>query len=257
MTWNEDSGTVSRAFDDWKWNDRENRAFLRLSAQWSGRAYQQAWDEAEEPFAQRFDPDRHYGDEHLEIFEDAVGGLWPHSYDWITEASVVKNAVTAYEVYLEKALQEAIGSSLTIEGKKYIIKVATPPRFESPGWKTLVTAHKALGGEVENDEVKWARDLRHTLTHQNGVLRSEAALARFRDPDVECDQEETGRAYVGGKVPLGVPRVLKILDSLAAVIRAADAPVWALCWSPEERRTRWKVVMTKLYEQKCISIEPV
>ncbi|MFF3877424.1 hypothetical protein [Streptomyces sp. NPDC001978] len=53
MTWNEDSGTVSRAFDDWKWNDRENRAFLRLSAQWLDKAYQQTWEEAEESFAAR------------------------------------------------------------------------------------------------------------------------------------------------------------------------------------------------------------
>ncbi len=256
MTWNEDSGTVSRAFDDWKWNDRENRAFLRLSSQWSDKAYQQTWNEAEESFAARFDPDRHYGDEHLDIFEDAVDGLWPHSYTWITEASVVKNAVTAFEVYLEKALQEALGSSLTMDGKKHTIKLASPPKFESPGWKTLVTAHKILGTEVETDEVTWARELRHLLTHQNGELRSEDALARFRDLDAERSQGETDRAHIGGKVPLGTPRVLKILDSLAAVIRMADAPAWAMCWSLTGRE-RWSEVMTELYIQKCIVVEPV
>jgi len=256
MTWNEASGTVSQAFDDWKWNDRENRAFLRLSAQWSDNAYQQTWDEAEESFAARFDPDRHYADEHLDLFEDAVDGLWPHSYAWIAEASVVKNAVTAFVVYLEKALQEALGSSLTLEGNKHTIRLTTPPKFESPGWKTLVTAHKVLGAEVETDEVKWARDLRHLLTHQNGELRSEDALARFRDLDAERDQDEINRARIGGKVPLGVPRVQKILDSLAAVIRMADAPAWAMCWSPTGRE-RWPEVMTKLYEQKCIVVEPV
>ncbi|MCX4564760.1 MULTISPECIES: hypothetical protein [Streptomyces] len=256
MTWNEDSGTVSRAFDDWKWNDRENRAFLRLSSQWSDKAYQQTWNEAEESFAARFDPDRHYGDEHLDIFEDAVDGLWPHSYAWITEASVVKNAVTAFEVYLEKALQEALGSSLAMDGKKHTIKLASPPKFESPGWKTLVTAHKILGTEVETDEVTWARELRHLLTHQNGELRSKDALARFRDLDAERGQGETDRAHIGGKVPLGAPRVLKILDSLAAVIRMADAPAWAMCWSLTGRE-RWSEVMTELYMQKCIVVEPV
>lgn len=247
---------MSLAFDDWKWNDRENRAFLRLSAQWSDKAYQQTWDEAEESFAARFDPDRHYGDEHLDVFEDAVDGLWPHSYAWITEASVVKNAVTAFEVYLEKALQEALGSSLTLDGKKRTVKLAAPPKFESPGWKTLVTAHKVLGAEVETEEVKWARDLRHLLTHQNGELRSEDALARFRDLDAERAQDEIHRAQTGGKVPLGVPRVLKILDSLAAVIRTADAPAWAMRWSSTGRE-RWAEVMTKLYEQKCIVVEPI
>ncbi|MER7901102.1 hypothetical protein ABTX62_34820 [Streptomyces sp. NPDC096046] len=174
MTWNEASGTVSRAFDDWKWNDRENRAFLRLSTQWSDQAYQQTWNEAEESFAARFDPDRHYGDEHLDIFEDAVDGLWPHSYAWITEASVVKNAVTAFEVYLEKALREALGSALSLDGKQHTIKLATPPKFESPGWKTLVTSHKVLGTDVETGEVSWARDLRHLLTHQTAYCAPRA-----------------------------------------------------------------------------------
>jgi hypothetical protein len=256
MTWNEDSGTVSRAFDDWKWNDRENRAFLRLSAQWSDKAYQQTWDEAEESFAARFDPDRHYGDEHLDIFEDAVDGLWPHSYAWITESSVVKNAVTAFEVYLEKALQEALGSSLTLGGKEHSIKLAAPPKFESPGWKTLVTAHKVLGTDVETAEVTWARDLRHLLTHQNGVLRSEDALTRFRDLDAERDEDESSRAHIGGKVHLGAPRVLKILDSLAEVIRTADAPAWAMCWSPTSRQD-WAEAVSKLHQQKCIVVEPI
>ncbi|MFF7764290.1 hypothetical protein [Streptomyces griseorubiginosus] len=256
MTWNEDSGTVSRAFDDWKWNDRENRAFLRLSAQWSDKAYQQTWDEAQESFAARFDPDRHYGDEHVDMFDDAVDGLWPTAYTWITEASVVKNAVTAFEVYLEKALHEALGSSFVKDGTKYTIKLAAPPRFESPGWKTLVTAHKVLGTNVETDEVTWARELRHLLTHQNGELRSEDALQRFRDRDAERDQDQIIRAHIGGKVPLGAVRVLKILDSLATVIRAADEPAWAMCWS-RPGRERWGEAMANLYRQKCIVIEPV
>ncbi|MFG2961604.1 hypothetical protein ACGF5O_48830 [Streptomyces sp. NPDC048291] len=255
MTWNERVGMVSRAFEDWKWNDRENRAFLRLSAQWSGKAYQQTWDEAEESFASRFDPYRHYGDEHLDIFEDAVDGLWPDAYAWITESSVVKNAVTAFEVYLEKAVEEAFGSSLTMDGKKYNINLATPRNFESPGWKTLVTAHKVLGTEVATDEVMWARDLRHLLTHQNGVLRSEDAVKRFRDLDAERDQDESSWSRTGSKIPLGTPRVLKILDSLAEVIRTADAPAWAMCWSPSGRQN-WAEAMTQLYQQKCIVIEP-
>lgn len=256
MTWNEDSGTVSRTFDDWKASDRDNRAFLRLSTQWSSEAYQQTWHEAEKSFEERFDPDRHYGDEHVGMFHDAVDGLWPNDYAWITEASVVKSAVTAFEVYLEKALEEAVGRTFTKDGTTHTVKLATPPRFESPGWKTLVSAHKVLGTVVETDDVAWARALRHLLTHQNGELRTEDALARFRDADAERGQDAIDRAYVGGKVRLGVPRVVKILDSLAAVIRTADAPVWALCWS-RPGRERWGDVMTALYQQKCIVIESV
>ncbi|WP_210590859.1 hypothetical protein [Streptomyces sp. GESEQ-35] len=102
----------------------------------------------------------------------------------------------------------------------------------------------------------WARELRHLLTHQNGELRTERALAKFRDPDAELDQDEIDRADVGGKVRLGAPRVVKILDSLAAVVRTADAPVWALCWG-RSGRAHWPETVTKLHEQKCIVIEPV
>ncbi|WP_210590857.1 hypothetical protein [Streptomyces sp. GESEQ-35] len=133
MAWNEDSGTVSRAFDDWKWSDRENRAFLRLSDQWSTEAYQQTWQQAGKSLAERFDPDRHYGDEHVDMFHDAVDGLWPNDYAWITDASVIKNAVTAFEVYLEKALHEVLGSTLTIDGQQHTVRLAAPPKFESPG----------------------------------------------------------------------------------------------------------------------------
>ncbi|MGW6925198.1 hypothetical protein ACWGA9_28685 [Streptomyces sp. NPDC054950] len=255
MTWNEDSGTVSRAFDDWKWNDRENRAFLRLSAQWSDNAYRQTWDDAQESFAARFDPDRHYGDEHVDMFDDAVDGLWPTAYAWITEASVVKNAVTAFEVYLEKALQEAVGKTISPDGQKHTVRLVTPQHLESPTWATLVTAHKILGTTVNTDEVKWARELRHLLTHQNGELRTEDALTQFRDLDAERDKDEIDRAYVGGKVSLGVARVLKILDSLAEVTRAADAPVWALCWG-RTGHPHWGETVTKLHQQKCVVIEP-
>lgn len=82
-----------------------------------------------------------------------------------------------------------------------------------------------------------------------------ALLTQFRDADAERDKDEIDRAYVGGKVPLGVPRVLMILDSLAAVIRTTDAPVWALCWS-RTGREGWPEAVTKLYQQKYIVIEP-
>ncbi|MEU1503206.1 hypothetical protein, partial [Streptomyces sp. NPDC005732] len=98
-------------------------------------------------------------------------------------------------------------------------------------------------------------ELRHLLTHQNGVLRSPDAVERFRDADAERDQDEISWARIGGKVPLGTPRVLKILDSLAAVIRTADVPAWAMCWSRLGRED-WAEVMTKLHQQKCIVVEP-
>jgi hypothetical protein len=127
VTWNEAGGTVSRAFADWRRADEENRTFLRLSAKWSAEAYDQEWRHAEEAFTKAFDPDRHYGDEHVSLFEDAVDGLWPDAYGWMVEAAVLKNGVTAYDVYLEKALQEIVNIySVTIDGQKGSLRLSTP-----------------------------------------------------------------------------------------------------------------------------------
>jgi hypothetical protein len=256
MRWNEADGQVSRAFEDWKWSDRENRAFLRLSAQWSSAAYKQAWTEAQEDLAARFDPDRHYGDEYVDLFDHAVDGLWPTDYSWITEASVLKNGVTAFEVYLEKSLQEVLTQyTVTIDDRPHKIRLEVPGKFESPGWKTLVKGHAALGSTIESDEVVFIRDLRHLLTHQHGELRTESSLEKFRDRDAEQGKSESERANVGGRVWLGAPRVVKILDCLAAVIRQADVKVWSLRGDARRKEDGRKAI-AELHRQKCLSYEP-
>ncbi|WP_329028201.1 hypothetical protein [Streptomyces sp. NBC_00690] len=127
MTWNEVGGTVSQAFNAWRHTDAENLAYLRLSAEWSSAAYDRTCKEAEESANAVFDPDRHYGDEHADMFDDAVDGLWPSSYAWMTEASVLKAGVTAFEVYLEQALQEVLDQyQVTVDGQR----AQAPPGHE-------------------------------------------------------------------------------------------------------------------------------
>ncbi|MGW1521667.1 hypothetical protein [Streptomyces sp. NPDC002287] len=185
MTWNEGHGAVSRAFDDWRRADAENRAFLRLTASWSQAAYEREWAQAEESLSSVFDPELHSGDEHVDMFHDAVGGLWPDSYQWIVEATVLRNGVTAFEVYLEKALREVVERwEVTLEGEKqpHQVRLFTPKGFTSPGWGTLTKGHKALGSAVETAEVEWARDLRHLLTHQNGGTEDRRGTAEVPGP---------------------------------------------------------------------------
>ncbi|MFE6066681.1 hypothetical protein [Streptomyces sp. NPDC056525] len=149
MTWNEGAGTVSRTFDSWKGSDEQNRAFLKLSTQWSADAYDQTWKQAEAALNEVFDPDRHYGDEHVDIFDDAVDGLWPHDYHWLAEAAVLKNAVSSFEVYLEKGLQEILQPwRLTEDGQphRFVLKTGG---YESPTWGTLVRAYTLLDQAAE------------------------------------------------------------------------------------------------------------
>ncbi|MFH9821492.1 hypothetical protein [Streptomyces sp. NPDC017230] len=253
MSWNEAHGTVSRAFDDWRQVDAENRAFLKLTSEWSAEAYERKWKQAEEALSDVFDPEVHYGDEHVDMFDDAVGGLWPFSHQWMVEASVLKNGVTAFEVYLEKAAQEVIeGWRVTIkEGQgTHRLRLKTPKGFTSPGWKTLVAAHAVLGSTVDTLDVEWARDLRHLLTHQNGELRDEEALKKFRDADAEADAEALHHAHVGGRVHLGVERVIGVLDKLASVVRHADVAVHTYVWGEKRRQ----VPLNELYTAKCLDL---
>ncbi|MEU3299761.1 hypothetical protein ABZ729_08055 [Streptomyces sp. NPDC006678] len=253
MTWNEAGGRVSRAFEDWRRADAENRAFLRLSAEWSEAAYEREWKQAEESLNRVFDPDRHYGDEHVDMFDAAVGGLWPSSYQWMVEASVLKNGVTAFEVYLEKGLQEVLETwRVTIGGQRGSLRLKTKG-FTSPGWMTLVDAHSILGNTVKTAAVESARELRHLLTHQNGELRTEEALAKFRDEVAEKDQEEYDRTYVGGRVRLGAARVVDTLDAMGTVVRDADVAV--LTHGPWGSK-RDQIPLDELYEAKCLEFIP-
>ncbi|MBZ9593560.1 hypothetical protein K7B06_00370 [Streptomyces erythrochromogenes] len=253
MTWDEAHGTVSRAFDDWRKTDAENRASLKLTAQWSAEAYERQWKQAEDALSEVFDPEIHDGDEHVDMFHDAVGGLWPFSHQWMVEASVLKNGVTAFEVYLEKAAQEVIeGWSVTVDGKPgpHLLRLKTPKGFTSPGWKTLVTAHTVLGSAVETPDVEWARDLRHLLTHQNGELRDDEAVEKFRDADAEDTADFPHDAHVGGRVHLGVERVVGVLDNLASVVRHADVAVHAYVWGAK----RHTVPLEELHAAKCLDL---
>jgi hypothetical protein len=253
VTWNEAGGTVSRAFADWRRADDENHAFLALSSKWSTKAYEKEWRNAEEEFSRVFDPERHYGDEHVGLFEEAVGGLWPDAYGWMVEAAALKNGVTAFEVYLERAIEEVVSSwSVTIGGQKFMPRMIAPKGLESPSWPTLVRAHSILGSTVNTTQVCWARDLRHLLTHQNGELRTEEALEKFRDESSESSADLVDRTYVGGKVRLGGPRVLTALDQLADVICRSDAYVWDYTWGDR----CGDVPLEKLYEEKCLTFVP-
>jgi hypothetical protein len=251
VTWNESNGTVSRAFDEWRLTERSVRAFLRLSAAWSEVGYAKSWAQAEESLAEVFDPDRHYGDEHVDMFHDSVDGLWPTDYTWMLEAAALKDGVTAFEVYLEKALQEVLKRPrFEVDGQRVRLRLKTAKHQESPGWRVLAKAHSVLGTSVDGDVVREIRALRHLLTHQSGELRTEELRVRFRDEAVEGDLSEFERSYVGGRVHLGEARVLRCLDALGEVTRRADPAIWGIEWA------QGTLPAAALLEEDCVELVP-
>ncbi len=225
MGWNEDGGAVSGAFNEWSFVDQDIRAFLSLSTRWATRLYDETWKQAEGEFSAIFDPDRHTGDEHVGLFASEVEGLWPNDYAWMLRAAVVRDAVTAFEVYLEKGLDEAFNR----RGLAITRKEGRP----SPPWRVLVKGHKVLGNDVDTGRIKQIRYLRHLLSHQRGELRTEKMRVRFAQHHLlaaSLDPQLEDGEYLGSKVQLAEATVEGVLDGLAAGVREADKRVWAIAW---------------------------
>ena len=131
--WSEKEGKVSQAFNDWFFVEADQRAFLRLGLEFSRESYARFWKQAgEEPW---YDD----GPDQLESFEDRVHGLHEADFEWMHLAGVLREAVTGYEVYLEKAREEVLDH----QGRRTEI----PGR--SPHWGVLVDFFARIGAEVE------------------------------------------------------------------------------------------------------------
>jgi hypothetical protein len=256
--WNEKGGTVSRSFDQWLLVDSEIKAFHRFSLLWSEQAYTELWEKAQEDFNEVFDPDRHYGDEHVGYFEDSVGGLWPDRFQWMIHAATIKDAVTAFEVYLEKSAQEVLARprAQLASGERVRFVLPTASGQESPTWRVLSGFHQFIGNDVSTERICEIRRFRHFLTHQRGEFRSEESLRLFAggsDGEMETDAEPG--PYVGGDVPLTEDRVLRILADLASVVRGADPRVWAIAWGRGDDSlsiSQLRELLDKKYVKACL-----
>lgn len=200
--WDEGAGRVSRAFNDWFLVDGDQRAFLKLGLIFAAEAYGRIWDEASrEPG----DPD---GPELIDVFEDRVDGLHQHDYEWMHLSGVLRDAVTGFEVYLEKAREEILWR----RGEP--IKI--PER--SPWWRELENFYKGIGVDVNANGVKRVRDLRHFLAHRRGELRTQGQRAKFA-PEAE------GLGPINAE--LSESQVSADMGVLGAAVRRVDAVVYS------------------------------
>lgn len=231
MVWNEERGSVTRAFDDWKGTDSEIRAFMSLSLRWIQSGYDTTWELARQEFERDFDPDRDDPDGFLDVFDRKVSGLSAKDYFWMLRSGALRDGVTAFEVYAEKSIEELLSwfSFTHSDGASYRLHPVVARSQVSPGWATLRDIHAALGNDLETDEIKYLRGLRHLLTHQRGELRTEEQRLRFLS-ESDPDDWLVGDAYVGGTVPIAHQRVVEMMDQIASVVRSADHLVWTHTW---------------------------
>lgn len=210
MSWNESTRAVTRAFDNWLLVNQDISAFLNVGLRFVRKGYQDTWDEVgSRPAGEN--------DEWPDAFEAEVGLLWPHEFEWMFLAAVVKDAVTAFEVYLEAAADEVLEHhGLTFRRKK---------RNRSLSWDTLKGFCEAyLGIRFDDTQVKRIRDLRHLLTHRRGELRTEEERKRFGDrPD----------GWTAFEAVLTEESTTSIIKELATVVRQIDREAYRFSWGGE------------------------
>ena len=233
-SWNERSGSVSEEFEEWKAVDSDIRAFLRLTHRWSQSQYDLEWKNAEEEFSERFNPDRHDPDGNVDLFHQKVGGLWHEDYAWMVNAAALRDSVTAFEVYLEKSL-------LTVLKRFTWVGEGEPPQrlqfrkqmnFDSPSWNSLVQVYAQLGPEIDTEEVKYVRSLRHLLAHQRGELRTDEKRKKFSAEISAADKDH----FFGPArdIPLNADRVLEMMDTLGSKVRETDPAPWAYVYGGDQ-----------------------
>ena len=102
MEWLNNPKACTRAFDEWRLVDRDIRAYLRFGLKIVDHAYDEIWNEAAN------EPSSGEGPELPDVFHKRVDGIWSHDFQWMFLSGGLKDAVTAYEVYMEKAMEEIL-----------------------------------------------------------------------------------------------------------------------------------------------------
>ena len=127
-------------------------------------------------------------------------------------AGVLRDAVTTFEVYLEKAREEVLAH----QGQPIGVAARTPT------WWEFKDFFAQLGVTIETAKVKEVRHLRHFLTHRRGELRTEDLRHEF--------QATHSDVIPPWMVELTKERVLQAMDVLAQAVRQIDPAVYQYSW---------------------------
>lgn len=199
--WDESTGTVSRGFDEWKLTEADIRLFLVLTLELSRSHFDEVWNRI------AASPARGNGEEMRELFDREVG-INTVEYEWMALSAALKDAVTAFEVYVETARAEVLRAH------------GTPPDLEeSLSWKRHLQPFltKTLGVAIPQAVVD-VICLRQILTHARGDLRT------------EDDRRKYASGITWRFAELTEADVIRSLDELTTFVRNVDREVWAHSW---------------------------
>lgn len=201
---------TSRAYFGWNSHLKAVYSYFEFTSATCGAAYQSTWERAgRECVGTEFDQ--------YQVFEMLTVEPLPVDHSWMLRASVIKDAVSGFDVYVEKAVNEAYR------------KLDKPQLPGNVCWPKVVKAYDRLAADhtpaglaapvVETDDVCYVRDLRHVLTHRQGRLRTEGDRAKL---SAVAGRDEFERVHLSDEV------VRDAAAALDAAARRLDPLVWHL-----------------------------
>ena len=204
---NSDSrGTVTQACDEWLLVSNDQRAYLHLTLSRMRQVFEAEWEDVMNTPPTDDSTDPYY------VFYNRVG-MSPSDWEWMTLAAMVRDAVSAYEVYVVNAYQEVQRTH------GHEVTSSTPaPRF----WLAREGA-EILGLDVRPPAVHDVFELRNVLTHQRGELRTEDDRKRHGGED----------DLLSDTAHLTEDKVIAALDVLAAAVNDLDPIMWAYTWGQQ------------------------
>jgi hypothetical protein len=203
------TGTVTRAWDQWFFVDQDLRAWMDITLTTVHDRYEAEWDNVmHAPGDPDADPDP------LDLLMARIGPLLPGDHEWITFSAVVREAVTAYEIYVTDGFDEL----LLRHGKQRKRNERTPP------WHDLRDSYAIVNLDPKPCGVDEVIQLRNLLTHRRGELRTEYDRRRFADNE---------RVWGNRIAHLTRDNVVEYLDRLGASTREIDPVLWAYSWGTE------------------------
>jgi hypothetical protein len=224
MPWQSNWKACTRAFDEWRLVDKDIRAYLRFGLSVAEEAYDEIWEKAAN------EPSDGEGPELPDVFHQRVDGIWPHDFQWMFLVGGLKDSVTAYEVYLEKAMEEVL------QHNGFTIAQFTDEH--SLSWGRLERFyHSALGLSIENVDVKRVRNIRHILVHKRGELRTE---------DQRTAYGSVGDFGLSRDIRLELDETLGLMDILASSVSTVDPIAWESSWgqNPSSQLTDYLVAQS-------------
>lgn len=223
MLWSDPHG-------EWALTNEEIHGFLRMGTEWMSAALERLYDE----IGAR--PSDGEDGEWIDIFERETHGVGMGQFPRLTMAAALREGVTAFEVYLEKAREHVLNQvGLTATHKT---------DAHTPRWHELRTFFKLFGLDIETRDVQDVRDRRHILTHKRGQLRrdEDRRLSHHgEDPGVFVREDELNLTAAGVREDLRVLADMVRAVEAALVAKLSDrenGPSWLLnelaLWSLEE-----------------------